>query len=301
MPSSLIDTGSALKDHGRSPSGIDFRRIASVIDVGILRRACVLLVGVGGGRRKAELLAHMDVGTLILVDPDIVESRNPATQGHRETDLGLPKVGATADACSQINRNVTILPLQLTWQEALLRQPQLVSSADFIIAATDSYAVNRSIRQFAIAHRTDLAEAWIWPNGDVIEHVVTWPDVIAAGGGCGTCHTKGRLDAYATGFKNPPDVPTYILPAELSCVQTALITVARLHMRSGSKLPITGIAEQFARRPFQLTRLNPAFWSAPDAPFGDTPENYETFTTRAYALDTPKAWTCPDCGTPGTI
>jgi hypothetical protein len=281
--------------------GIDFNRVASTIDVDMLQRACVLLIGVGGGRRKAELLAHLGVGTLILVDPDVVESRNPATQGHHEADVGFAKVRATADACAHINRDTTIVPLQQTWQDALLQHADLIHSADFIIAATDSYNVNRTIRQFAIAHDKDLVEAWIWPNGDVIEHVVTWSDVIAEGGGCGTCHTKGRLDAYEAGFENPPDVPTYILPAELSCVQTALITVARLHMRSGSRLPITGIAKQFAHRPFQLTRLNPLFWSELDAPFCDTPESYETFMTRAYALDTPKGWTCPDCGTPGTV
>ena len=285
----------------QASSGIDFTRIASTVDVEAMKRARIVIVGVGGGRRKAELLAHMGVGGLVLIDPDHVELRNPATQGHHETDVGRSKVEATAASCSSINKNVMIAPLQLTWEDALVQQPALIGSADFIIAATDSYNVNRGIRQFAIASKTDLVEAWIWPGGDVVEHVVTWPDVIAGGGGCGTCHTKGRLDAYDAGFQNPADVSTYILPAELSCVQTALITVSRLHMRAGSKLPIAGIAQQFCRRPFQLTRLNPVFWAASNEPFGDTPADFETFTTRSYELDTPKEWTCPDCGTRGAI
>jgi len=62
------------------------------------------VIGVGAiGRQVALQLAAMGIPRLQLVDFDIVEESNLASQGFLEEDLGKSKVDAVAALCSQIN------------------------------------------------------------------------------------------------------------------------------------------------------------------------------------------------------
>lgn len=275
---------------------IDFTRSAGTLKAELMRSASVAIVGCGGARRAAELLAHANVRRLLLCDHDYVEARNPATQGHRDADVGKHKVVAIAEAVAAINPDTEVIPLAMRWEEAVERHAELLRTVMFLLIATDSFAVNRAARRWAIKHGIDALDAQHYPGAACVEHVVTWPDVIARNGGCATCHTRRRLDAYEAGFVPPMDIPTNIFAAELCSVQSALIVAARLHQRAGSTLPIVGIAEAFQRHPFHLTRILPSFWAAPGEPFADAPADGQAFFSRGYALDTPPGWLCPDCG-----
>ena len=67
------------------------------------------VVGVGAiGRQVALQLAAMGVPWLQMVDFDIVEESNLASQGYIEEDLGKMKVEATADLCRRINCNLDV-------------------------------------------------------------------------------------------------------------------------------------------------------------------------------------------------
>ena len=62
------------------------------------------VIGVGAiGRQVALQLAAMGIPWLQLVDFDVVEASNLASQGYLQDDLGRPKVQATGDLCHQIN------------------------------------------------------------------------------------------------------------------------------------------------------------------------------------------------------
>ena len=249
------------KSEGRPP--IDYARFGTTtIDFKIMQAATAVLVGTGGGRLVAELLARSGIGTLIIVDPDVVDgTRNPLTQGHDWTEHGNQKALATAWACEAINPNTRTLPLSISWDDVIKGNGTDLDRADILIACTDSYAVNRSVRRYGLAHSIDVVEGWIYPDGDACEHVTTFPEIVAAGGGCGTCHLWMRHRAYEEGFQNPRNIPTYAIPSAYSSVQTAQIVISRLHQRAQSNLPIVGIAAQFQSRPAQITRLNPGFWA----------------------------------------
>ena len=67
------------------------------------------VIGVGAiGRQVALQLTAMGIPRLQLVDHDRVETSNLASQGYLESDLGRPKVEATADLCRQINSDIDI-------------------------------------------------------------------------------------------------------------------------------------------------------------------------------------------------
>jgi sulfur carrier protein ThiS adenylyltransferase len=70
------------------------------------------VIGVGAiGRQVALQLAAMGVPWLQLVDFDLVETSNLASQGYLEEDLGKLKVEATAAQCRRINSGIEIVPV----------------------------------------------------------------------------------------------------------------------------------------------------------------------------------------------
>jgi hypothetical protein len=70
------------------------------------------VIGVGAiGRQVALQLAAIGVPWLQLVDFDLVEVSNLASQGYLEEDLGRLKVEATAAQCRRINSGIEIIPV----------------------------------------------------------------------------------------------------------------------------------------------------------------------------------------------
>ena len=68
------------------------------------------VIGVGAiGRQVALQLAAMGIPWLQLVDFDLVETSNLASQGYLEEDLGKLKIGATATLCRKINSPIEIV------------------------------------------------------------------------------------------------------------------------------------------------------------------------------------------------
>ncbi|MHC4356848.1 MAG: HesA/MoeB/ThiF family protein [Planctomycetota bacterium] len=67
------------------------------------------VIGVGAiGRQVALQLSAIGIPWLQLIDPDIVEWSNLASQGYLEGDMGKLKVNATSDLCWRINANSQI-------------------------------------------------------------------------------------------------------------------------------------------------------------------------------------------------
>ena len=65
------------------------------------------VIGVGAiGRQAALQLAAIGIPWLQLIDFDVVEESNLASQGYLERDLGRPKVEATAELCCQIRQSL---------------------------------------------------------------------------------------------------------------------------------------------------------------------------------------------------
>ena len=78
------------------------------------------IIGVGAiGRQVALQLAAMGVPWLQLVDFDIVETSNLASQGYLEENLGKLNVSATATQCKQINSGIEIVSVPERYRRSL--------------------------------------------------------------------------------------------------------------------------------------------------------------------------------------
>ena len=67
------------------------------------------VIGVGAiGRQVAIQLTAVGVPYIQLIDFDVVEESNIASQGYLQDDLERYKVDATADICQQINHQLSV-------------------------------------------------------------------------------------------------------------------------------------------------------------------------------------------------
>jgi sulfur carrier protein ThiS adenylyltransferase len=97
------------------------------------------VIGVGAiGRQIALQLAAMGIPWLQLIDFDLVEESNLASQGYLEEDLGKPKVEATGGLCRRINH-----ALELHVDNGRFRRSMEIGTS--IFCAVDKIEIRRTI------------------------------------------------------------------------------------------------------------------------------------------------------------
>jgi len=105
-----------------------------------LMQAKVLIVGAGGlGSPIALYLAAAGVGTLGIVDFDVVDLSNLQRQLlHQTDDVGKPKVQSAMETIAAYNPEVTVIPheVPLTSENAL----DIIPSYDIIVNGADNFA-----------------------------------------------------------------------------------------------------------------------------------------------------------------
>lgn len=107
--------------------------------------AHALVIGAGGlGSPAALLLGSAGVGTLTLVDDDMVDLTNLQRQiAHTTARVGMPKVESAAEAVRAINPQVVLRTVRERVDEAALGA--LVAAADVVLDCTDNYRTRQAI------------------------------------------------------------------------------------------------------------------------------------------------------------
>lgn len=130
-------------------------------DIGIegqesILAAHALIIGAGGlGSPAALFLASAGVGTITLVDDDVVDLTNLQRQlAHTTARVGLPKVASAAQAMHAINPEVQIHALQE--RASAERLETLVGAADVVLDCSDNYATRHAVNAACVRQRTPL-------------------------------------------------------------------------------------------------------------------------------------------------
>src|SRR5690606_37545820 len=101
--------------------------------------AAVLLVGAGAlGSPSALYLAAAGVGTIGLVDPDIVDASNLQRQIlHGESWVGKPKLDSALDRLREVNPHVNVIPhrVRLIPENAM----EIAAGYDLIVDGSDNF------------------------------------------------------------------------------------------------------------------------------------------------------------------
>ena len=118
--------------------------------------AHVLIVGAGGlGCPAALYLASSGVGTLTLVDNDVVDLTNLQRQiAHTEARIGTPKVESLKAAIAQINSDTKVHAVAKRADHAQL--VALMQHADVVLDCTDNFATRQAVNQACVETQTPL-------------------------------------------------------------------------------------------------------------------------------------------------
>jgi sulfur carrier protein ThiS adenylyltransferase len=122
-----------------SPTNERYSRQKDIVPAEGIAACHATVIGVGAiGRQVAVQLAAMGIRWLQLIDHDIVEISNLASQGYLEEDLGRPKVDATAEACRRISSGLDI-------RQAAERFRRSTETGNVVFCAVDSIDIRRLI------------------------------------------------------------------------------------------------------------------------------------------------------------
>jgi molybdopterin/thiamine biosynthesis adenylyltransferase len=202
-----------------------------------LKRARVLIVGAGGlGAPMLEYLAAAGVGTLGIVDDDVVSLSNLQRQVIHDTDaVGLAKTESAARTIARINPHVAVEIHAMRLTEA--NAADLVRQYEFVADGSDNFDTRYAVADACAAEKRPLVSAAVGRfDGSltVLMPFETRPD--------------GRLwPSYRDLFPEPP--PAGLVP---SCAEAGVLgaltgVIGTLQALEVIKL-ITGIGEPLLGR-----------------------------------------------------
>ncbi|MFP8965781.1 molybdopterin-synthase adenylyltransferase MoeB [Pokkaliibacter sp. CJK22405] len=121
-----------------------------------LSEARVLVIGVGGlGCSAAQSLAVSGVGTLVLVDDDVVELSNLQRQIlHKEASVGMTKVASAIAAIKELNSECQCVGIDRRLDEAELLAE--AARADLVLDCSDNFSTRFLLNRVCFAVKTPL-------------------------------------------------------------------------------------------------------------------------------------------------
>jgi molybdopterin/thiamine biosynthesis adenylyltransferase len=167
-----------------------------------LRAARVLIVGCGAlGTHLADTLARAGVGTLWLVDRDVVEWSNLQRQvlfTEADASAGTPKAIAAAARLAEVNRDCRVEPFVADCSLDFLQR--LPGAPDLVLDGTDNFPTRYLLNDWCARHRrpwiyagavgTEGASMVVRPGGPCLRCL--WPEP-PSNADVGTCETVGVL------------------------------------------------------------------------------------------------------------
>lgn len=126
-----------------------------------LRRARVLIAGAGGlGSPAALYLAAAGVGTIDIVDSDLVEVSNLQRQiAHGTADIGRSKAESAAEAMLAINPEITVRPHRVRLgADNILK---LLRGMDFVVDGTDNFPAKFLLNDACVLAGVPLAHGGV--------------------------------------------------------------------------------------------------------------------------------------------
>lgn len=149
----------------------------------------VLIIGAGGlGSPAAMYLAAAGIGTIGLVDPDVVELSNLQRQIiHAQRDEGKPKVLSGKETLQAMNPDVKVVTYQEWVSSANLSDIIKDRDYDFIIDATDNFQAKFLINDTCVFLHKPFSHAGVFEfSGQTMTYV------------------PGKGPCYRCVFLNPP-------------------------------------------------------------------------------------------------
>jgi len=209
-----------------------------------LARARVLIVGVGGlGAPAAAVLARAGVGTLALVDPDVVEVSNLHRQPLYETaDVGRAKVDVAGDRLRAWHPALSVE----TWRARFAPDDAaLLRGFDVVLDGTDTVATKFDVNDAAVAAGVPLVHA------GVLGFVAQLMTVVPGASAC-----------YRCVFEEPPPPGETATCQEAGVLGPVVALAGALQAAEAIRL-LTGAAPRWADRLLRIDGWTGAWRTVP--------------------------------------
>jgi len=124
--------------------------------------ARVLVVGAGGlGSPVVQYLAAAGIGTLGIVDDDVVERSNLQRQViHGDADVGRPKVDSAADFVADLNPDVAVETYETRLDKTTVAE--VVTDYDVVVDASDNFPTRYLLNDFCRIRGIPIAHGAIY-------------------------------------------------------------------------------------------------------------------------------------------
>ncbi len=140
----------------------------------VLSSRSVAVIGAGSvGSAIADMLTRAGIGSLILIDDDVLSEENLARHILSGKDLGRPKVEALRDRLVDINPALKVRAMPEKFKDISL--DSIKTAPDLIVAAVDSYRCESAINQFSLKRAMPAVYVGCWGAATVGEIYYTIP------------------------------------------------------------------------------------------------------------------------------
>jgi proteasome lid subunit RPN8/RPN11 len=315
--------------YGQRMRGYDFAH---------LDRTRLIIVGVGGAASFVRNCARMGVGEFVLIDPDVINDANVATQDVHPKNIGKTKVEALAEDIVAINPVASVICIAdkienvddklfdklrcnpIRWNlKSITTKPgdivnryanRIVPEKTVLLSLTDNFNAQTRSHRLGLNFELPTICAMEYEEGMGAEITYIVPDITPA---CHRCITSYRYDAYLKkGYKNnvtsenAPVFAAEFLNASLGHILLAVIFHGTNNQRWGKKI------KELGNKNLIVLRMDNSF----DDKFGDffAKSNKKAGgNTGSFMLDSlfreqePDSGqsilrpVCPDCGGTGDL
>jgi ThiF family len=251
-----------------------FKRVVTAYDLPRMKCSRIIAVGCGGARSFLEDMARCGVGQFVLIDPDVVEEPNIATQQVYVEEIGRAKVDCIADRILQINPDTYVETYQMTlddiddFQFALHTTLWHISGATgfwagapepffppLLCGFTDNFYAQARVNRLALQFGLPSLCAGLYQYGQAGEITFTYPGVTPA---CQRCILSPRYKAYLErGYQNDvTSAGSPIFATQRVNSLKGMIALALLHHGTGQ--PVWGdMLSRIGNRTLVQIRMHP--------------------------------------------
>ena len=180
-----------------------FKRIESVFPGNLMSKKSVICIGCGGSRLFLETLARCGVGTFYLVDGDVVEDINIATQGTYISEIGKLKTEVIRDCIMDINPMAKVVCINKYLDDEMTDNEfaymtGLVNcrkSDTLLCGCTDNFYAQDRCAQLSVKYGVPYLAAQIFAGGSGHEVIFSYPGVTQS---CPRCMLESRYKKELT-------------------------------------------------------------------------------------------------------
>lgn len=285
----------------------DFSRIEGALNIKLLAKTHIIVVGAGGSYCLNDAFARSGIGKLTVLDFDSVDEKNITRQGYETKQIGKKKVNALQEHLEQVNSGLEFTGISKNFLEMNeFELNEIFGKADLFLFLTDSFKAQAFGNKLALKYKKPAVWSGYYEKSRCAEIVFTIPKITPA---CFRCAVSPRYKIQHDlneEIKISSNLNT-IFHSQLLDSIIGMITMAILHNDVSGYEFSNWFGNKWERNLIQL-KVHPDYGTQKGSLFDRTFSktegrtlNFNTIFQKIEPEKPPKYELCPDCGGNGSL